>query len=919
MKESNSIGEGEAIANDSEFGEKDRQEEPEAVIVEVEDDIVETAAPLFTAHPIIEHQTPVYKYEVPCGELCTGKREAVLCGNTSRPKRISTQALQSVSKLKTCLQDNQDDYQDNVKHVQAVLSSLQESIPDLARCIRGESPRGHDALEAIKKLVHELMTMLEALSVEEAFSKEELNEKTGAIDIKLVALQKSINLVCRYIETRRLSDSIPEINIISDESNERGRAIVSTTPTVFQSEVVINEPRINVVGHIPHPEENLTVESIYQDPGEGCSKKIHRNVSNGSKKKMRLRKMGSRQNSKTESDSDEEAMNIVLEAPRRVKRKTSKAKRPPEEDRKLSEEKKEEYGGEDIVYVLKVKPGQKIEQKEVVKDNNDANVLISPTESCIELIESPQDNASNSASVFVKTKRKLFTTVDEPSTETKSFVVKDLESSSASDTHESEKPKTVITTLPPIPQSPSTQRKLDFKLTPPKEPSPSIRLMIAKYNQKVEKSNKSPISSGTCTPITVRSPVLERRVRAQTVRYQEKFEKVVKSASAGNIRINDGLVAVEIPDSEYNTQNYKILKASSAEVLPCHRSASTSRNNSFHNEYAIYPPLACDSLKVITKNCGAIPKAPSLSQAPETGKKEHLYRKNKEKPTSLFLKTGAVKKITQKNAGSPDSLWRRSISSSASESWSIPDKSDNTVPKITRKYDTKHSPNDENYNLLARSLEFQASTSAPTTPMGDGERPKTPLTERALKLQKAKEEFLKGYITRSASNWEAAARNEDVWKKRLSQVSAGSETSHDECVLSKSASVGFIDTASAEKQSPDGYDSLPRSPLRLEKSPSRFGFSSLASKFRKVKMRRGSKDTPKISAVSALCRQSLSVAVDIRPEDVPEIQSRKSSDARSVFKSGSSQAIGLGALFRRSDKDKLAKSKSTNVLPQNND
>jgi len=33
-------------------------DEPEAVIVEVEDDIVETAAP-----PIVEQQTPVYRYE----------------------------------------------------------------------------------------------------------------------------------------------------------------------------------------------------------------------------------------------------------------------------------------------------------------------------------------------------------------------------------------------------------------------------------------------------------------------------------------------------------------------------------------------------------------------------------------------------------------------------------------------------------------------------------------------------------------------------------------------------------------------------------------------------------------------------------------------------------------------------------------
>lgn len=38
-------------------------DEPEAVIVEVEDDYIETADSLFTATPMIEKQTPVYRYE----------------------------------------------------------------------------------------------------------------------------------------------------------------------------------------------------------------------------------------------------------------------------------------------------------------------------------------------------------------------------------------------------------------------------------------------------------------------------------------------------------------------------------------------------------------------------------------------------------------------------------------------------------------------------------------------------------------------------------------------------------------------------------------------------------------------------------------------------------------------------------------
>lgn len=44
-------------------GEDEEEDEPEAVIVEVEDDYVETADSLVTATPMIEKQTPIYRYE----------------------------------------------------------------------------------------------------------------------------------------------------------------------------------------------------------------------------------------------------------------------------------------------------------------------------------------------------------------------------------------------------------------------------------------------------------------------------------------------------------------------------------------------------------------------------------------------------------------------------------------------------------------------------------------------------------------------------------------------------------------------------------------------------------------------------------------------------------------------------------------
>ena len=46
-----------------------KYEEPEAVMVEVEDHIVETACPLITTHSMAEQQMPIYKYEeVSCND-----------------------------------------------------------------------------------------------------------------------------------------------------------------------------------------------------------------------------------------------------------------------------------------------------------------------------------------------------------------------------------------------------------------------------------------------------------------------------------------------------------------------------------------------------------------------------------------------------------------------------------------------------------------------------------------------------------------------------------------------------------------------------------------------------------------------------------------------------------------------------------
>lgn len=173
------------------------------------------------------------------------------------------------------------------------------------------------------------------------------------------------------------------------------------------------------------------------------------------------------------------------------------------------------------------------------------NVVI-PTET--NLIPASNDNRAITESpltVFVKTTRKLFTPIGEahigvdvktsPKIESPTIVIephldedhgkreKGVETQDVSQKKVKVNQQEQVCQLPPLPGSPVPQRKV-FK-----EISPSIRLMLAKYNQKISeqdnKSIKSGNSSGSNSPLW-RSPVFERRVRCQTERYEEELNKL---------------------------------------------------------------------------------------------------------------------------------------------------------------------------------------------------------------------------------------------------------------------------------------------------------------------------------------------------------------------------------------------------------
>lgn len=133
----------------------------------------------------------------------------------------------------------------------------------------------------------------------------------------------------------------------------------------------------------------------------------------------------------------------------------------------------------------------------------------------------------------------------------------------------------------------------------------------------------------------------------------------------------------------------------------------------------------------------------------------------------------------------------------------------------------------------------------------------------------------------------------DVFYFRLSQISCGSETSYEENaiggnenardkdgLLMKSASVGMINL---EREAYDkfnrekGYESLPRNQSIQDtkdhaSKSSKFGLSNIASKFRKVRMRKGksknaekNEEMDKLNTITRLCRQSLLVNLHSNP------------------------------------------------------
>lgn len=420
-----------------------------------------------------------------------------------------------------------------------------------------------------------------------------------------------------------------------------------------------------------------------------------------------------------------------------------------------------------------------------------------------------------------------------------------------------------LQSFPLLPQSPNLGRRDLFKMTT-KETAPSIRMMIAKYNQKLTEQQegaggRSPevSGSGSASPVAWRSPVAERRVRAQMEKYQEEVQRVLQQGGKN--------VAARLGGN-------KVQKSASDGIIRSSESLSVTETERGRNNGS--------SDTVGTKPLTVLSNPRSILKCPSAGSIKSVF-------TPVPETVNASKAVETAPSSETDGVTTKKP----------PSPRGNTSP----------------------------SPSNPSSPeMGLHHSSPPPSRLRALRLQRAKEEFLtrgpggRSWTsdggTTSTDTPSASVSPEPFWGReptvgtrkdilrpglrirendngnrcRLSQVSVGSESSCDGSVviaggsgkdtstvsdegvlLVKSASAGMINVDPNtyrkfydERESVDVQPGASDSQEGKTKAQacSRFGISNIASRFRRVKMRRNKdRDGGKMNTVSMLCRQSLLV------------------------------------------------------------
>ncbi|KAL7019111.1 hypothetical protein ACKWTF_011016 [Chironomus riparius] len=760
-------------------------EEPEAVIVEVEDEgceIISSASP--------QMQIPIFKFDFASKDLRSSRREELK--RAFEDLKMLTRQFYETSLDETII--NSIDNMDNMKHLIEASRHLTEHLQ------RTKLNKKDDKLE-IFQITRQLRDSIHRTTSYE-YVLPTLNNLSSEINKNLIRLEETL----RHLEDESSSHNEYQYQATSSIQNSEDKAIatIKITPTFICNSVKVEDPINNNIAHLKVSSESempeLSTEDMRSD--DRSTKKVTRNSSSSSKRKIRLRRMGSRQNSKTESDSDDE-YTLTSETQRKVKRKSSRAKKQPDSDKSFDSF----QGEEEVVYVFKIKPGETNEVTtttiEISDTKHNDSVLISPTENCVELIEVSSNDINNTyKNPIVKTKRKIFTPYECNDNEINNnalFISREIESSSGSEKNDKEVNKLETKELNEATSSADISLKLSSQNIEAnvnektecvrKDLSPSIRLMIEKYHHNIEHKPKS--NSNSSSPIWL-SPVLDRRVRKQSAEYQFK---ILKSSSFQEIDVTEENEDEGVPIKSRDDTSEKPFKS---EIF-------------------------------IDKN----EKQFELIESESTESTEN--GNNVQEIESNESRLNVIEQLIEQQ---------------------VPNVSTGAIPKVNR---TPHIQ-------VIRSSDYMSDSSCAKESSNKNEeleKPRTPISERALRIKQAKEAFFKSTLT-------SMTDEQTKWSYRMSQISVGSTDSNS--IENMSNSCGVLPTKDSCMDDPENEaktSSLPRNILpsaamnqEFEKDSqkhSKFGLSSLATKLRKVKLKRNTKEVQKMNTVPVLCRQSLNL------------------------------------------------------------
>ncbi|XP_044756503.1 uncharacterized protein LOC123315031 isoform X2 [Coccinella septempunctata] len=736
-------------------------DEPEALIVEVEDFVEETAAPLKN---FVEQHNPVYQCEEMRALVClTPKVRRSESARAQSNYSLIEEALTSLRYIseneveirKIQIRGEKDslikikeicDEQKNlVTCLLGKIRNLQEEnsavICNLSKENQNEKfPQITDILDVVQDLSTELITMAERL---ESKFECRMNEKTTKHFFDELHAQEIIEEIkCKLLELRR---HLSYVCAASDSTTPQKRKLCRMKSIVCEKSS--NDSQCTSSTQSSGVCEKQAFDSTNTET------KCPQNQG-AIKKRLRYRIETIRKKSLHDSDEEEEIVAEHKKYPKLLRSRT-----------------------------ISDGSTKSLEQNEGCESKN-INIFPAVTKSTYPDSPTRVTLSDSPVTIFVKTTRKLFTPLVERSlqdSEKDSPKQNDdnqkFETNDENINEEESQPvdtinkaltnaeNTMVTGLPPLHSSPVTQKKYV------RDMSPSIRLMLNKYQQKITEQDvlsKSGGSSGSASPVAWRSPIAERRVRAQTEKYQEEIIKLSpvslkkelhKSTSQGHVQ-SMGKSEIKSPIIGVSRQK-SILKSSSAANLVQRRLYEYSPQ---HNE-------------------------------------------------------------------TPDKEVRSTL--------------------------------DRQYSLQITNFE-EPSTSRISSEL------------RQQKLKKAKEEFLNSSSATPLDSKIQEDIQETSRTNRLSTISVDSSSSASSIspgVLVKSISAGMINiVADAYKHfenKPREYVSLPRN--TRSDSSSKSTLANLASKFRKVKMRKGKeKDREQYVAVSELCRQSL--VVDINENDGGRVQ-----------------------------------------------